>query len=213
MSGIRCLAYSRVSTDEQGLSGLGLQAQQQRMVAECVLREWECEVLEDVQTARTLDRPALQRALDALSAKRADVLMVAKLDRLSRSIVDWAALIERSRKEGWSIVALDLGVDTTTPSGELVANVMMSIAQWERRVIGERTRDALAVRRSQGVRLGRPVRIPPEVEALVTEAHRRGHSIRAICASLNETQWKPVGGGKRWQPSTVGRILKRGAEA
>lgn len=83
-------------------------------------------------------------------------LVVSKLDRLSRSLVQFAELMERSRRKGWSLVALDLGVDTSTPAGEMMASVLASFAQYERRLIGQRTRDALAVKREQGVRLGRP---------------------------------------------------------
>ena len=107
----------------------------------------------------------LSEALRTIEGGEADALVVAKLDRLSRSLIDFAGLIERSRRRGWAIVVLDLGVDTTTPVGELVANVMAAVAQWERRAIGQRTREALAVRRAQGVRLGRPRAIPPDVRA------------------------------------------------
>ncbi len=88
----------------------------------------------------------------------ADVLLVAKLDRLTRSLRDFGELAERARKRRWALVCLDLGVDTTTPAGELVAGVVASTAQYERRLIGQRTREALAARRAAGVRLGRPAR-------------------------------------------------------
>jgi hypothetical protein len=64
--------------------------------------------------------------------------------------------MERARRKRWQFVALDLALDTTTPAGELVANVMASVAQWERRVISQRTRDALAAKKATGARLGRP---------------------------------------------------------
>jgi Resolvase, N terminal domain len=67
----------------------------------------------------------------------------AKLDRLSRSLLDFASLMEDARREGWALVILDLGIDTTTPSGEMIANVMATFAQFERRLIGQRTKDAL----------------------------------------------------------------------
>ena len=82
--------------------------------------------------------------------------MVAKLDRLSRSMTDFTRLMERSWKKGWALVALDLGVDTTTPAGEMIANSVANFSQFERRLIGQRTKDALAVKRAQGVQLGRP---------------------------------------------------------
>lgn len=88
-------------------------------------------------------------ALEAVEGGQADALCVAKLDRLSRSLLDFAGLMERSRKRGWSLVALDLGVDTSTPSGEMMASVLATFAQFERRLIGERTRAALAEKRAR----------------------------------------------------------------
>ena len=78
---------------------------------------------------------------------QASVLMVAKLDRLTRSVPQAYEVMDRSRRNGWALVALDLGVDTTTPAGEMMAGVACVFAQFERRLISQRTRDALAVRR------------------------------------------------------------------
>lgn len=64
------------------------------------------------------------------------------------------SLMGRAQSEGWNLVALDLGIDLSTPGGEFLASVMASAAQWERRIIGQRTKEALAVKRAQGVRLG-----------------------------------------------------------
>src|SRR6185437_7338010 len=102
---------------------------------------------------KNLKRPHLQAALAACRAGEATGLVVAKLDRLSRSLIDFARLLEEAKKHGFNVVALDLGVDLSTPSGEFLANVMASAAQWERRIIGERTKSALAVKRAQGMRL------------------------------------------------------------
>jgi len=82
------------------------------------------------------------------------VIIVSKLDRLSRSVHDFAGLMQQAQRQGWGLVALDVGIDMTTPVGGLIANVMASVAEWERRVIGQRTAAALAARRAAGVRLG-----------------------------------------------------------
>lgn len=84
-----------------------------------------------------------------------DGIVVAKLDRLSRSVSDFAGVLELARTRKWALVAIDLGVDTSTPTGELVANVMMSVAQWEHRVIGERTSAAMQAAKRQGRHMGR----------------------------------------------------------
>ena len=98
-----------------------------------------------------------------LEAGDAAALVVAKLDRLSRSMIDFTALMATAQKQGWALVALDCAVDTTTPAGEAMANVLATFAQFERRLISQRTREALAVKRAQGVRLGRPPTLPQAV--------------------------------------------------
>src|SRR5439155_5621071 len=104
---------------------------------------------------------------------------------LSRSLLDFAALMDRARRKKWALAALDLGVDTSTPSGEMMANVMASFAQFERRLIGQRTKDALAVKRGQGVRLGRPRLIPDSVVARIVAERGEGRSLAAIADTLN----------------------------
>ena len=129
--------------------------------------------------------------------------MVAKLDRLSRSLLDFAALMEDARTGGWSLVILDVGVDTTSPSGEMIANVMATFAQFERRLIGQRTKDALAVKKGQGVRLGRPRSIGDDVIARIEEERAAGKSLRAIAEGLNEEKVPTAHGGRQWHTSTV----------
>jgi DNA invertase Pin-like site-specific DNA recombinase len=100
------------------------------------------------------DVQRLQGVLKALDSGEADVLVVAKLDRLSRSVAQGAQVMDRANRKGSSVVALDFGLDTTAPAGEMVANVMLSTAQYERRLIGQRTRDALAVKTWAGCAAG-----------------------------------------------------------
>jgi len=97
--------------------------------------------------------------------------------------------MEQANREGWSIVALDLNIDTTTATGELIAHIMASLAQWERRIIGQRTREALAVKRSLGVRLGRPATMAPADEP------------RPKPCGISFWQRMPIPGG--WPPSAA----------
>jgi DNA invertase Pin-like site-specific DNA recombinase len=143
---------------------------------------------------------------------------VAKLDRLSRSLLDFAAVMERSRRKRWSLVALDLGVDTTTPQGEMLANVLAAFAQFERRLIGQRTAEALAVKKAEGVKLGRPRSLPSEVVGRIWRMHRRGQSLRRIADRLNRDGIPTGHGGVRWYPSSVSAVIRsvqieRGMEA
>ena len=143
---------------------------------------------------------------------RRDALVVAKLDRLSRSMLDFAALMDRSRKEGWALVALDLGVDTTTPAGEAMANMMATFAQFERRLISQRTREALAVKRAQGVRLGRPRLLPDATVDRIVRERAAGRSLRSIADGLDADGVATAHGGRRWYPSTIQAVM-RGARS
>ncbi|CAN5199998.1 recombinase family protein [soil metagenome] len=203
------VGYVRVSTSEQADSGAGLEAQRGAIEAEAQRRGWRLLTIhEDAGTSgKSMNgRPGLSEALSAVEAGEANGLVVAKLDRLSRSLLDFAALMEQARKRGWNLIALDLGVDTSTPSGELMANVLATFAQFERRLIGQRTKDALAVKRAQGVRLGRPREIPEKTIARISELYAAGLSVAAIARRLNEGGVSTPRGG-RWHPPGVARAL------
>lgn len=205
------VAYTRVSTDEQAASGAGLEAQRAAIEIEVARRGW---VLLDVFTdagasgKSMAKRPALAGALEAVESGRAGALVVAKLDRLSRSLLDFAALMERAQRRGWNLVALDLGIDLSTPAGEFLASVMASAAQWERRIIGQRTKDALAAKRAAGVRLGRPGNIPDDVLRRIVNERRSGASLAAIASSLSTAGVPTPQSGVRWYPSTVKGALE-----
>ena len=137
--------------------------------------------------------------------------MVAKLDRLSRSMIDFTALMGTAQKQHWALVALDCAVDTSTPTGEAMANMLATFAQFERRLISQRTRDALAVKRANGVRLGRPPAVAPAVVRRIQRQRQRGDSLRAIAASLNQDNVPTAQGGAQWYAATVRGILARAA--
>lgn len=208
---VRAVGYLRVSTDEQVDSGAGLAAQRAAIEMEASKRDWTLRVVEEGASAKDLKRPVLTAVLQSLDSGGAQVLVVTKVDRLSRSVGDFAQLLDRARAKGWSLVCLDLGVDTTTPSGELMANVVVSAAQYERRLIGARTRDALAVRKAEGVRLGRPPVLSRGTVQRIVEERRGGATLTSIARGLDEQQ-VPTAQGGRWWPSTVAAVL-RGQEA
>jgi DNA invertase Pin-like site-specific DNA recombinase len=204
---MRVLGYTRVSTDEQES---GMYAQAQAIDAEVKRRDWTMDLAyEDPgYSAKDLNRPGIQMALKTLREGTADVLMVAKLDRLSRSVLDFSQLVERAQKEGWSIVCLDIGVDTTTPGGELVANVLAAVSQWERKLIGARTKEALAVKKANGVKLGRPRTLDEDTRAYIWHQRHSGFSYAQIARVLNEGDVPPAHGGKKWWPETVRGIVQ-----
>jgi DNA invertase Pin-like site-specific DNA recombinase len=206
---MRVLAYLRVSTTEQADSRAGIEAQRAAILSEAERRGWSVEFIEDAGfSAKSLKRPGLTLALDRLKRGEASVLVVSKMDRLSRSLLDFAAIMQRAQREGWALVALDSPADLTTPTGEAMAGVLAVFAQLERRLIGQRTKEALAKKREAGVRLGRPRAISPEAEARVHELRAKGMSIRHVAAALEAEGYSPPGGGS-WQPSSLHRILSR----
>jgi DNA invertase Pin-like site-specific DNA recombinase len=204
---MQIVGYARVSTAEQGLSRAGIEAQRAVITAEAERRGWEVVWIEDVASGRDLARPGAECALRMLRRKEAGALVVAKLDRWSRSLPDFAATMQRAKRERWAFVALDLGVDTTTATGRLVANVMASVADWEREMIGQRTAEALAVKKSQGVRLGRPRTMSRKVTQRVLELRAQGLSLAGVAAALNDEGVPTQRGGQRWYGSTVQGVL------
>src|SRR5690349_12554324 len=155
-SGTKVIAYLRVSTDEQADSGAGLAAQRDAIEREAAHRGWELvRVIEDAgYSGKDMKRPGIAEAIRAVEAGEASAIVTSKLDRLSRSLLDFAGLMERARRRGWAVVALDLGVDTTTPDGEMMSNVLATFAQFERRLIGARTKEGLAAKRRRTETVG-----------------------------------------------------------
>jgi DNA invertase Pin-like site-specific DNA recombinase len=205
------IGYCRVSTAEQGDEGVGLKAQRRAIEAEAERRGWVLvEVIEDVASGKNLKRPGIQRALGMLAGSEADGMIVAKLDRLGRDVGDFADLLKLSAKQGWALRLLDLDIDTSTSMGEAAAFVVAAFAQAERKRIGERTREGLAVKRSEGIRLGRPPL--GKGDALYRRIRRQrsaGWSLQRIADKLNEDGVPTPRGGSQWRPSSVQAILKR----
>lgn len=205
----RALGYCRVSSEAQAESGLGLAAQRAAIAAEADRRGWEVEWIEDAGwSGKSLDRPGMNGALASLREGEASVLCVSRLDRLARSMIDFAGLMAQAQREGWAIVALDLGVDTSTAEGELMANVRASFSAYERRLISMRTREALAALKAQGVTLGRPPSIGDEVAEIASELRAQGLTLRAIGTELSRLGHAPPN-GSNWYPSTVNGLLRR----
>jgi DNA invertase Pin-like site-specific DNA recombinase len=207
---VRVLAYVRVSSEEQADSRAGLEAQRAAIQRECERRGWEIiEVIEDAGfSAKDLKRPGVRAALGELARGRGDALVVAKLDRLSRSMLDFTAVMAKAQKEGWALVALDCAVDTTTPAGEAMAHVLATFAQFERRLIGQRTREALAVKKKQGVQLGRPTSISPQLARRIRSMRSRGLTLQAICDQLNSEGVPTARGGSAWRPTSLRAVLR-----
>jgi DNA invertase Pin-like site-specific DNA recombinase len=223
------IAYLRVSTDEQSEHGVSLAAQEARVRAYADLYSIAivAVITDPGESGKSLERPGIQQAFELLRSDKADGILVAKLDRLSRSVGDWDRLIaeffgERAGFQLWSVAE---AIDTRTAAGRLVLNVLMSVAQWERETIGERTREALRFKKSRGERVGGvdygfevgadsktlvPCPAEQAVLLLVRELRTAGLTLAAIAADLNGRGIRRRGGG-RWDHGFLSRLLKRAA--
>ena len=190
----------------QGASGLGIAAQRAAIKAECQHRGWDLieVIVDDGESGKSLDRPGLRRALEGIAAGDASVLVASKLDRLSRSVGDFAALLEWFTSAGAALVAMDVGVDSSTPGGRLVANVFASVAEWERETIGARTRDAVVALRASGRPAGRPaVADQPGLAGRIRLMRERDATYQAIADALNADGVPTPRGGAQWRVSSV----------
>ncbi|WP_104524949.1 recombinase family protein [Blastococcus atacamensis] len=206
----KVIAYLRVSTEEQSLSGLGLADQRLVIERAAESHHWDhvAYVIDEGFSAKNLARPGIAEALRQLACGEAGVLVVSKLDRLSRSLLDFAQLMETAKRQGWELVVLDLAIDTCTPSGALMANVMASFAEYERQLIGQRTSAALQVKKAQGARLGRPCTLDPAVSQRIVAERAEGRSLTTIANALNSDGVSTARGGRCWFPSTVAGVLR-----
>lgn len=226
--------YIRVSTDHQADEGVSLDAQRTKLNAYALALDLQLvDICEDRGlSAKSLARPGLQRALAILESGNASGLLVAKLDRLTRSVRDLGDLVDRYFAARFSLLSVSDAIDTRTASGRLVLHVLGAVGQWEREATAERTRDALAQLRADGVRLGadpfgwrrsdaldpdgrRTVVGVAEEEATVLRIHHlrsQGRRIHEIIRTL-EAEGRKTKRGKRWHRTTVQRILARHVSA
>jgi DNA invertase Pin-like site-specific DNA recombinase len=196
--------YARVSTEEQSN---GLAAQRTELERAGEYQGWKIVelVVDEGRSGKDLERPGLKRALQLIADRKADGLAVAKLDRLSRSVIDAGELAEWFQDAGGRLVALDLNIDTATPSGRMVLHLLAAVAQWERETIAQRTRSGLAELRAQGKPTGPPtVADRPELAARIAAMrHDDGLTLQAIADKLNDELVPTLRGGTHWRPSSV----------
>jgi len=216
----RFVAYYRVSTDRQGRSGLGLEAQQKAVRDFLNGGPWELvgEFVE-VESGKRADRPELALALEACRKQKAK-LVIAKLDRLSRNLAFIATLME----SGVEFVAVD-----NPHANKLTVHILAAVAEHEREAISERTRAALAAAKARGKRLGTPdpkgavkrmhaalkantAGFAANVLPIIREVQAAGHkSHNAIAGQLNARKVATARGG-RWTHVQVGQILAHTAK-
>ena len=176
------VGYTRVSTEEQARDGVSLDAQAEKLRAYALVKDWTlAELIWDAgHSAKSLKRPGMARLLTLVEAGQVDVVMVYKLARLTRSVVDLGKLMDLFKRKRVDLVSLQESLDATTATGELMMNRLASVSQWERKVIGERTRDALQHLKAQGKRYCHTIYDNPEGIALMHRLRAAGSSYERI---------------------------------
>lgn len=183
------IGYARVSTEDQSA-----EAQLDELRAAGVIKTFT-----DHASGASAERPELEKCLDFLRDDLGDVLVVTRLDRLGRSVIDNVRLVTELGERGIEFRSLADGVDTTTPGGECTFTILSALAQMERRLIVERTKAGLAAARKRGRVGGRPTVMNTESTAAAISMHNDGESKAGIARALKVS------------PSTVARTLAKHA--
>ncbi len=216
---MKVVGYTRVSTAEQARDGWTLAQQRKDIEAECARRGWELvAVIEDAgYTGRNEERPGLQRVLAMLASRGGPrAVVMARLDRLARSTKAVCGYLELSLRQRWSLVALDVQLDTTTATGRLMIRLLSAIAEWESEVNGERVREGMAEARASLQAEGKvvpfgfqPKELHPKTLRRILDGRAAGLSYAAIALELMELRIPAPSGGEQWYASTVRGIAKR----
>ena len=205
--------YTRVSTEEQADRRNGLEAQREAIDAEAQRRGWAVEHFADEAASGKYINGNLREVLHLLARGQGDGLIVAKLDRLARSVVHAATIIEDAQRHDWSLVILDLNLDLTTAAGRMMARTVVNFAEYERELISERTKAGLAAKKARGERIGRPRLAQPGVVRRIVIERDAGLSFDRIARALTTEGILSPAGRPSWQSSTVRRIYQSAVAA
>jgi site-specific DNA recombinase len=224
---MKAIGYVRVSTDKQADHGVSLEAQEQKIRAMAVVQSAElAEVIVDGgASAKSLNRPGMTRLMSLVESGGVDCVIIAKLDRLTRSVGDLAELLKRFERRGVSLVSVADSLDTGSAAGRLVINIMVSVSQWEREAIGERTKDAMRHMKASGGRVGNiafgyqlaaegrtlePNAAEQDIIRRLMSLRAEGDSLREIADELN-LQGYTTRRGSAWRHEYVAGIVKAAA--
>jgi len=212
MEKVRAFGYLRVSTRDQADQGHSIAAQEKAILDEVDRRGWSLleMVRENGSAGRGKHRPELERVLAALDGGDADVLLSTRLDRLSRSSIDFNSMLERAQRKNWNIVLTELGVDFETAVGKMVAGILAQVAEFERDLLSERTKDGMAAAKEKGIAIGRPRELEARTRRRIARERSRGRSYAAIANGLNDDQVERAHGGAAWHASTIRQISLAG---
>ena len=196
------IAYLRVAPRERTGERPGLDAQRELLERAARERGWQIvAVQEDVRSGRTLRRPGLRAALAACRAGEAEGIVVARLDRLTYSLIDLAEIVREAVEGGFTIISLQPDVDLSADGGRAVGEVLAEAATWQPRAI-------TSAGRALAGRPGRPSSTPPAVAARIRELRGQGMTLQAICDTLNAEKIPTPRGGAEWRPTSLRSVLR-----
>ncbi len=215
---MRAVGYVRISKADRGKSEqeqrLSLRQQEAQIRATCEAKGWPLvAVYEDFALSGNDDtRPGFAAVTDTIASSSADVVVVRHVDRLYRKAWRLLRLVDAPEDggEGWDIYSIEQAFDTSTPEGWFAFAQFALFGDFERRVIGKRTRLALDQLRREGKHTGRPSAIPLDVEDRIAAMHASGKSASAIAAALEaEGVPRPTANSKSWHHSHVIAAVRR----
>jgi site-specific DNA recombinase len=217
-----CVGYVRVSTEEQALGGVSIVAQEERIRGFAIATERTLEsiVVDAGESAKNLRRPGAKSLIDGVISGRISTVVIVKLDRLTRSVRDLADLLDLFERKNVALASVNENLDTSTAGGRLMLNLLVSVSQWEREAIGERTAFALAHKRLHrqvyghvpfGYRkVGSNILQDPDEQAAITAARRmriQGCSFDSIARYFTESGLATSQGARRWTRASVRQVL------
>ena len=221
------IGYVRVSTEDQAKEGVSLDNQKSKIEAYCKLKDLDLiEIGEDAGlSAKDLRRPGVQKVLKLARKNEIDAIVINKLDRLFRSTVDALETTKMLDRKGVALHSIEENLDTSSAMGRFFFTLTAALAEMERRIIGERTKAALAHKRAKRESIGgyappygydldetgHLVRNEHEQKGirLIKSFHEKGYSLRTICRKLELNRYKTKTGKVDWNPKTVSMIVRR----
>jgi site-specific DNA recombinase len=223
----KAIGYIRVSTEMQVNEGVSLDAQTAKIRAYCELNDLELiEIVCDAgKSAKTTNRDGLQKCLAMIASGESQAIVVYKLDRLSRKVLDTLNLISEIESHGASLHSISEKLDTSSALGKFFVNMTAALAQLERDQISERVTMAMAHKKDEGQHCGaapfgfemvnkelQRVESQHNAIAIIRDMRNKGAALRAIADHLNG-EGIPTQRGGKWQASTINQIVKREAAA
>ncbi|MHB9134559.1 MAG: recombinase family protein [Armatimonadota bacterium] len=221
----RAIGYIRVSTALQASEGVSLEAQEVKVRAYCELHGLELVdiIIDAGESAKSLDRPGVQRVLDLVRGRLVDAVIIYKLDRLFRNTQDALNTSQEFARKGVALCSISEQLDTSTPMGKFFFTITAAYAEMERAMIAERTRVGLAQTRKNGRQIGDKTpygynlvngRLVPNADeqAIISEVDRRfatGEGVRGIARDLTARGVLTKTGNTCWHPTQVRRLVQR----